>query len=190
LYSIVARDTAVNSVMFERSQLRRTFWALNPSLHRPVRDSLKLLDHFIFAFALIPYPHRLALGARHLARCLDDDAAGHPDQGFEAALHLVGFRRAECGIIRRVGRALHLDGHGVERALAAEHDLVIGREAGEADQHRFDLGGIDVDPADDEHVVVAPGDAHDAQMGAPTGAWLVAEPGDIVGAVAGFILAL
>ena len=65
---------------------------------------------------------------------------------------------------RRVRRQLDLDRHGIERALARQHDLVVRRKPRKADQHRLDLRGIDVDAADDEHVVVAAGHAHDAHM--------------------------
>src|SRR5580692_8249423 len=83
--------------------------------------------------AVVLDPDRLALGAWHLAGRLDDDLAGHPDQRLEAALHLAGLGRAGTGVAGRVGHALHLHGHGVERPVAGEHDLVIRREAGKAD---------------------------------------------------------
>ncbi len=73
---------------------------------------------------------------------------------------------------------------GVERALARQHDLIVRREVGQIDQHRLDLRGIDIDAADDEHVVVAPGYAHDAHMSAAAGARLVAEPRDVARAIA------
>ena len=86
----------------------------------------------------------------------------------------VGLALAVAG---EIGRELDLDGHRIERAFARQHDLVVRRDAREADQHRLDLRGIDVDAADDQHVVVAAGDAQDAHVAAAAGAGLVATAG-------------
>ena len=68
----------------------------------------------------------------------------------------VGLVKAVAGETRR---QLDLDGHRIERAVARQDDLVVRRNPRKADQDRFHLRGIDVDPANDEHVVIASGDA-------------------------------
>ena len=57
-----------------------------------------------------------------------------------------------------------LDGELVEAAAPLDHELVVRRDVGQADEHRLDLRRIDVDAADDQHVVVAPGDALEARV--------------------------
>jgi hypothetical protein len=85
---------------------------------------------------------------------------------------------------RRVGGDLHLHRHGVERALTGQDDLIMRRQPRKADQDRFQLRRKNVDAADDQHVVVAPSDAHDAHMGAAADAGRVVEPRDVPGPVA------
>src|SRR5215470_9724854 len=89
--------------------------------------------------SLILHPHRFTLRARHLARRLDADRAGHSDHRLKVMLHIPGQPRAFFCVARRVGGALHLDGHGVERALTGQHDLVVRGETGESYQHGLDL---------------------------------------------------
>ena len=63
---------------------------------------------------------------------------------------------------RRAG--LDLDVHFVQHAAPLHHQLVVRRQLRPADHHRLELRGIDVDAADDQHVVVAPRDAQDAAV--------------------------
>ena len=70
------------------------------------------------------------------------------------------------------------------RALARQHDLIVRREAREADQHRLDLRRIDVDATDDEHVVGATLDLAHAPHRATAGAFFAIEDNAVSGAVA------
>ena len=87
--------------------------------------------------------------------------------------HVGGNLGDERLIERGRGRELHLDRDGIHRAVPGEHELIVGREPGEADQEGLDLGWIDVNPADDQHVVAAPGHAHHPAMGTPARARLL-----------------
>ena len=69
-------------------------------------------------------------------------------------------------------------------AFAEDFDLVEGGEGFRAHQDGFHLGGEDIDAADDEHVIGAPGDPVHAHMGPSALAGLGGEHRDIPGAVA------
>ena len=74
--------------------------------------------------------------------------------------------------------------HGIKRALARQHDLIMRRQPGETDQHRLHLRRKHIDATNNQHVVIAAGDPHDADMGAAAGARLVVEPRDVARAIA------
>src|SRR5262252_10339914 len=161
-----------------------TFWAPPGNWAIPQNTRFILFAPSGRAVPLILHPHRLALGARHFTRRFDGDRAGHPDHRLEVTLHIPRLLRACRRVARRISRALDLDRHGVERPVAREHDLIVRGKARETDQRRLDLRWIDVDAANDEHVVVAAGDPLDAHMGAPARAWFVGKARDIAGAIA------
>src|SRR5450759_5107571 len=131
--------------------------------------------------APVDHPHGFALRARYLAFRLDHDLAGHADQRLDMMRDLVGLVKAVAGETRR---QLDLDGHRIERAVARQDDLVVRRNPRKADQDRFHLRGIDVDAANDEHVVVAAGDPQDTHMRAAASAGLVAQTSNVARAVA------
>ena len=97
-------------------------------------------------------------------------------------LDVLGHARVVAG--GDAGRRFDLDGEGVHGALAPDHELVVGLDVGTPDEHRLDLRGEHVDAPDDQHVVGAPGDAHDARVRAPADARLIDDPRDVAGAVA------
>ncbi len=81
----------------------------------------------------------------------------------------------------RLRAALDLDGERVQAAVAAEHALEVRRQLRRAQDELLDLGGEDVHPAHDHHVVGAAGDLlHPAHR--PGGAGQ--QPGEVAGAVA------
>ncbi len=124
------------------------------------------------------------LRTRHLARRLDHDVAGHADQRFDVVAHLCALLSGELLAARRVGSRLHFHRQGIERSLAREYQLVVRGETGKIDEDGLDLRGIDVDAADDQHVVVTSGHAHEPHVGAAACARLVVEPGDVPRAIA------
>ena len=81
-------------------------------------------------------------------------------------------------------RHLHLHLHLVQPLLAGQDDLVVRQRALHRQQRGLDLRREHVDAADDQHVVAAPADAADAPQGAPAGARLRHEGGDVARAVA------
>src|SRR5918911_3259025 len=96
-------------------------------------------------------------------------------------------RRKDAGLERCVGSRLrrlypHAQVVLVVRA-GAEDDLVVGFEPIDAQQGVLDLGGEDVHPAYDEHVVRAAEDPGDAGRGPAAGARLPGKPGKVPGAV-------
>jgi hypothetical protein len=105
---------------------------------------------------------RVDLAADALAECLH-------------AVHAVG---------EELGADLDLDVDLVERAGAGDLDEVVRRGALDPQQRLLDLGGEDVDAADDQHVVGAPGDAAHACRASPAGTGLAVEAGDVAGAIA------
>ena len=77
----------------------------------------------------------------------------------------------------------------VEGAIAAafrpvHHQNIMGLHAFNSHQYTFDLGGEDVDPTDDEHVVGAAADPFHAHMSATALADLRKQTGDIAGPIA------
>ncbi len=112
---------------------------------------------------------------------LISDIAGDADQRFDVARDFFGLAGAAAGEVRR---QLDLYRHGVERTFPRQYDLVVRRQPRKADQHGLHLRRIDVHPADDEHVVIATGDAHDANVTAPARTRFVAQPSDIARPIA------
>src|SRR5208282_2673227 len=134
--------------------------------------------------APIYHPHGFALRARQLARRLDGNMASDADQRFDMLPYFFGFAAAAGVRIAGTRRQLDLYRHGVERTFPRQYNLVVRRQPGEADQHGFHLRRIDVHPADDEHVVIATGDAHDANMAAAARTRFIAQPSDIARSIA------
>src|SRR6185369_7441752 len=154
------------------------------AIWRPAHGVTKAIGASADRLPQILDPHGLALRARHLAGRLHRDLAGYTNERLDMGGDL-GSLAGTVGVKHRdVRRQLDLDRHGIKRALARQHDLIMRREVRQIDQHGLDLRRIDVDAADDEHVIVAPGHAHDADMGASTRARLMAEPRDVACAIA------
>src|ERR1700730_11891248 len=116
------------------------------------------------------HPHRLALRARHLAVRPDLDLAGDADARLDMPHHVRGRLAAPTIIGGHAGRHFDLHRHRIERAVARENDLIVWGDARETDQERLHLRWIHIDTADDHHVVVPAGNAHDTDMGPATAA--------------------
>src|SRR5712692_1009305 len=120
---------------------------------------------------------------RHRARALEDDVTAHADHRLDVIAHIPGYLGDERFIGWGRGGELHLDRHGVHGSVTGEYDLIVRGEPGKAHEKGLDLGGIDVDAADDQHVIATPGDAHHPSMGAPACAWLLDQASDVAGAI-------
>src|SRR3954469_11654263 len=98
--------------------------------------------------AAIDHPHRLALAARDLI-AIDD-----PDRDRDAGLlmELVGQPRAQLVVVDAVARRLADQGQLVERARPLHDQLVVRRQARDAEHDALDLRRVQVDAADDQHV--------------------------------------
>src|ERR1019366_10810937 len=108
----------------------------------------------------------------------------HADGGFdgpaEVALQLL--ERAHCvGENLRGDLDLHL--HDVEVLLARQENLVVRQGAFHLQKGSLDLRRIDVDPADDKHVVGAAPDALDAPERATALAGFRSKGGNITRAI-------
>ena len=62
---------------------------------------------------------------------------------------------AERLAVGDLGRRLAFDGQLVEWPMAFDDQAVVRRRPFDAQQQLLDVGGVDVDAADDQHVVVA-----------------------------------
>src|SRR5262245_46679600 len=100
----------------------------------------------------IPDAHRLALRTWNLAWQLERNRAAHAESRLDPPDDIACDPAARRIIVRSARRKLDLHGHGIERTLARQHDLIMRRNFRHADQHRLDLRRIDVDAADDHHV--------------------------------------
>src|SRR5262245_7825426 len=130
----------------------------------------------------IAHAHGLALRAGHFARFLCRHAGAHADHRFDV---MGDFALDAPGLVWREGaERLHLDRELVEAAASLDHELVMRGNALQPDQDRLDLRRINVDAADDEHVVVAPGDAADAHVAAAAAAAPVGKARDVARAIA------
>ena len=99
--------------------------------------------------------------------------------------------RIACWIVvasgDRVGAGLDrlaADGDLVERLRALDHELVVRRDARLGEQDVLDLGRVEVDAADDQHVVAAAADRAHARERPPARAALAGQRGDVARAVA------
>jgi hypothetical protein len=91
----------------------------------------------IGGFAQVLDAHGLALRPGHGAWAFDINRADDANHRFEVLSDLGCFGR-QVGLIRRcVGAELNLDGDSVERPLARQHDLVMRRQTGKADEAGF-----------------------------------------------------
>src|SRR4029077_3649131 len=105
--------------------------------------------------ALVDYSARLALAAFDAAGVGDADADGDADEVFDALRELAGQGAARISVGPRHRLDHHF--HRIEALLAAEHDLVVRRQAGDVEDLLFDLGWEHVDAAHNQHVVGATG---------------------------------
>ena len=78
---------------------------------------------------------------------------------------------------------LHLHFQGIQVVPAVDDQQIMGLNPFDTHQDRFDLGGEDVDPADDQHVVGTSAHAADTGMGPAACARLVADACNVAGAV-------
>ncbi len=102
---------------------------------------------------------------------------GDADQRLDVMGDLARSRVVGCGV--DPGLRFGFDGQVIKAAVALDDELVVRRDVGQADEHRFHLRRIHVDAADDQHVVVAPRDAQDAQVRPPAIARRGRDLGDV-----------
>src|SRR6266508_3284716 len=93
------------------------------------------------AGAPVDHAHGLALAARDLAARQQLDRNGDAD----ALAQRVRDAGAQVGAVDPVGGGLAVDRELVQRAGALDDELVVGRDAGNAEERVLDLGGIEVD---------------------------------------------
>jgi len=82
-----------------------------------------------------------------------------------------------------LGCGLHLDLEPRQGRCAVDDELVVGRQLVDGEQGPLDLGGIEVDALDDEHVIRTPLDARHSRRGAAAAARLEAQGRDVAGTV-------
>src|SRR5262250_1131561 len=148
-------------------------WSLIASSR--LRIPLPALDH----------THRLALRTRDRPRShdgeLDAQARGLPELLGGAPperrdLRMVGGEAAAARDQR--GRGLHLDLEPRQGRRAIDDELIVGCQLLEREQGPLDLGRIEIDAPDDEHVVRAALDAGHPRRGAAAAAGLEGQRGD------------
>src|SRR6266481_1799975 len=130
--------------------------------------------------AAVQDPHGFARGPRQLSLLEHGELRAQVEKLFEVATQPRQ---------HRVGKAIPgLDEEGQPVAAAGrpvEDDLVLVADTREPENQRFDLLGVEVDPAEDHHVVGPPAKPVQAQVGAATGTALpTPHPREIVSAVA------
>src|SRR6266576_1718984 len=125
--------------------------------------------------AHVHHAHRLALAAGDRAWLEQLDANADPGRLAQRVLLAPG----QAGAL-----ALASEDQFIQGPRPLEHELVVRPYPVDGEQDALDLGGIQVDAADDEHVVAA--SAHRAHPGqrAPARARLQRERRDVAGAVA------
>src|SRR5574343_1369809 len=130
--------------------------------------------------------HALGLAdqrARNGVEFHDSDLGRHANDGLDAVLQFLA-DRLDVGLRQLAGQvALQFATHFqvVEVTVAGNHDLVIARQAGVAQDLFLDLGREDVDATDHQHVVGPASDLADATEGARSRRQ---QAGQIAGAVA------
>src|ERR1700694_3355465 len=130
----------------------------------------------------IAHAHRLALRTRHFAGFFRHYGRRDADQRLDVIADLLLDLASGLFIQRTSGFDLY--GQFVQATAPLDHELVVRRDVRQADQHSLDLRGIDVHAADDQHVVVTPGDALQAQVRPAAGAALRGGAGDVARAIA------
>src|SRR5690349_18645378 len=96
----------------------------------------------------------------------------------------VGFVRNGGLVGWRAGSELNLDGDGIKGSFARQYDLIMRGKTGNIEKARFDLRRKDINAANDQHVVVTTGHAHDAGVSPAADAWFVDEGRDVARAIA------
>ena len=134
---------------------------------------------------MVDHAHRLAFGAGNLARPFYHDAGGDADKVLDVFLGLVRHPFHAVRSLRDQRRAaFDVDGQQIEIAFPEDFQLVERSQGLGLHEHRLDLGGKDIDAADDQHVVGAAGDPFHPHVGATAAAGRGVEHRYIAGAVA------
>src|SRR4051812_251690 len=112
------------------------------------------------ARAVVDHPHRLALAARD--RAGREQLDGHLDAGVLAQGPCDPGAEGLAVELRVDRLAAHRQ--LVEGVRALQDQLVVRGDALDVQQGVLDLGGVEVDAADDEHLVAAPSDGAHARQ--------------------------
>src|SRR5215470_4608216 len=131
------------------------------------------------ALATVHDPYRLAGGPGQLTFLEHSDLRAQIEKLFERVA-----QAGQRGLVEAL-TGLEQEGEPVTALQGAvEHDLVLVPDSRVLEHQRFDLAWIEVDAAEDDHVVGAPPNPVQAQMGAPTRAAAPAQhPREVVRAV-------
>ena len=99
---------------------------------------------------------------------------------FDHLLHLGDLLRSQ---IIDLLLHLHIDMELIEIALLSNDDHVLRLDLRDLQEEALDLGGEDIDPADDEHVIAPAIDLVHFEEGSPAGALLSSKGRDVPGPV-------
>src|SRR5699024_11985462 len=72
--------------------------------------------------------------------------------------------QAHAAVGRAVRGGFHAHGHVVQASVLGEYELEVRGESVQVQDDLLDLGGEDVDPAQDDHVVAARSEEHTSEL--------------------------